>query len=180
MLQAAVAATDTAMKDLAATSIPSFVLEYAPLVWLHSQDPYMPSDIGQQLVHTTPMVDHKPIQGLQSPLTLDNLDGLNSLGNTSVYLTSREGISASPQPAWFKGTAPDQQGKTNGAVSSTIIIRDHNNGTVDAFYFHESKGTTKGTPSWVWNSVTMSGTGKSSQKIISIGAQLSRNIGSTI
>lgn len=136
MLQAAVAATDTAMKDLAATSIPSFVLEYAPLVWLHSQDPYMPSDIGQQLVHTTPMVDHKPIQGLQSPLTLDNLDGLNSLGNTSVYLTSREGISASPQPAWFKGTAPDQQGKTNGAVSSTIIIRDHNNGTVDAFYFY--------------------------------------------
>lgn len=95
----------------------------------------MPSDIGQQLVHTTPMVDHKPIQGLQSPLTLDNLDGLNSLGNTSVYLTSREGISASPQPA-FKGTAPDQQGKTNGAVSSTIIIRDHNNGTVDAFYFY--------------------------------------------
>jgi hypothetical protein len=96
----------------------------------------MPSDIGQQLVHTTPMVDHKPIQGVPLPLTLDNLDSLNSLGNTSVYLTSREGIDASPQPAWFKGTAPDQQGKTNGAVSSTIIVRDHNNGTVDAFYFY--------------------------------------------
>jgi hypothetical protein len=51
-------------------------------------------------------------------------------------LTSLEGINASPQPAWFKGTAPDQEGKTNGAVSSTIIIRDHNNGTVDAFYFY--------------------------------------------
>jgi hypothetical protein len=69
-------------------------------------------------------------------LTLDNLDSLNSLGNTSIYLTSLEGINASPQPAWFKGTTPDQQGKTNSAVSSTIIIRDHNNGTVDAFYFY--------------------------------------------
>jgi hypothetical protein len=96
----------------------------------------MPSDIGQQLVHTTPMIDHKPVQWVQSPLTLDNLDSLNSLGNTSIYLTSLEGINASPQPAWFKGTAPDQQGKTNSAVSSTIIIRDHNNGTVDAFYFY--------------------------------------------
>ncbi|OJJ34138.1 hypothetical protein ASPWEDRAFT_52428 [Aspergillus wentii DTO 134E9] len=122
--------------DLTTTSIPSFVLEYAPLVWLHSEESYQPSDIGQQLVHTTPMVNWTSTKDAPSPMTLDNLDKLNNLGNTSVYLTSKEGIDADPQPAWFHGTTPDEKGQTNNAVSCAIITRDHANGTLDAFYFY--------------------------------------------
>lgn len=108
----------------------------APLVWLHKEDPYMPSDIGQQLGHTTPQVNWKPIHGAPSPLTLNNLDSLNDLGNTSVFLTSIEGIDADPQPAWFRGVTPDENGQTKDAVTSTIIVREHGDNIVDAFYFY--------------------------------------------
>ncbi|KAL2219209.1 hypothetical protein M432DRAFT_338204 [Thermoascus aurantiacus ATCC 26904] len=118
------------------TSIPSYVLEYAPLIWLHSEDPYRPADIGQQLVHTTPMVNWTEVVGVPSPLTLDNLDSLNALGDTSVFLTSKEGINANPQPDWFKGVTPNAAGKTEGAVSCAIVVYDHGDGTVDAFYFY--------------------------------------------
>lgn len=111
-------------------------MSIAPLVWLHSQDPYQPSDIGQQLVHTTPMVDWKPVEEVPSPLTLDNLDELNDHGNTSVFLTSKEGIDADPQPAWLLGVTPDSNGQTRDAVSSVIITRDVGDGTLDAFYFY--------------------------------------------
>jgi hypothetical protein len=59
---------------------------------------------------------------------------LNGLGGADLYLTSKEGIKALPD--WFKGVAPNQTGKTEGAVSSTIVIRDHGDGTVDAFYLY--------------------------------------------
>ncbi|PYI14886.1 hypothetical protein BO99DRAFT_369416 [Aspergillus violaceofuscus CBS 115571] len=121
---------------LTATTIPAYVIEYAPLVWLHSQDVYRPSDIGQQLIHTIPMVNWSSIPESPSPPTLDNLACLNNVGNTSVYLTSKEGIDADPQPSWFYGVDPDIYGVTEGAVSSTIIVHDHGDGTLDAFYFY--------------------------------------------
>lgn len=142
--------------NLSATKIPSYVLEYgkttnlphlinpflpanttpAPLIWLHSQDPYRPSDIAQQLVHTTPLVDWKPVQGAPSPLTLNNLDSLNEHGNTSVFLTSKEGIDANPQPEWVYGVAPDEGERAREVVSSVIITREGVGGVVDAFYFY--------------------------------------------
>lgn len=69
-------------------------------------------------------------------MTLNNLDLLNSLGNTSVYLTSHEGIDASPEPAWFRGITPDQQGRTGNGTGCAIIMVDHGGGLVDAFYFY--------------------------------------------
>ncbi|CEJ57150.1 hypothetical protein PMG11_05855 [Penicillium brasilianum] len=116
--------------------IPSYVYEYAPLVWLHSQDAYRPGDMQAQLDHTTPEVNWTAIQGAPSPLTLNNLDQLNSLGNTSVYLTSHEGITASPEPAWFRGIMPDAEGRISNGTGCAIIVVDHGKGNVDAFYFY--------------------------------------------
>ncbi|KAI9766301.1 MAG: hypothetical protein M1835_007212 [Candelina submexicana] len=118
----------------ASTPIPDYVLTYAPVVWLQSQDPYLPSDIGAQLLHTKPEVNYAPVQGAPSPLTLDNLDSLNALGNTSVYLTSQDDINMNP--SWLNGVAPDASGKTNGAVSCVIVVNDKGGGNVDAFYFY--------------------------------------------
>lgn len=114
----------------------SFLIDLAPLIWLHSQDPYRPSDIAQQLVHTTPMINWTAVQDLPAPVTLSNLDSLNEHGNTSVFLTSKEGIDADPQPAWLYGDTFDQNNNTGDAVSSVVITRDHGNGTLDAFYFY--------------------------------------------
>ncbi|KAJ5233991.1 uncharacterized protein N7469_005757 [Penicillium citrinum] len=119
-----------------AASIPQYVYDYAPLVWLHSQDAYRPSDLQQQLDHTTPKVNWTTITGTPSPLTLNNLDQLNNLGNTSVYLTSKEGIDANPEPAWFRGITPDQQGSLASKTGSVIVLVDHGSGDVDAFYFY--------------------------------------------
>ncbi|KAE8150489.1 hypothetical protein BDV25DRAFT_154325 [Aspergillus avenaceus] len=122
--------------QLSTTAIPSYVLEYAPLVWLHSEETYWPSDIREQLVHTTPKVDWKLIEGAPSPVTLNNLNELNQLGNTSVYLTSQESIDADPQPTWFEGVKPDENGKTGSTVTSCIVTYDHGDGILDAFYFY--------------------------------------------
>ena len=108
----------------------------APLVWLYSSEEYMPYDLGQQLVHTVPEANYEIISGVPNPLTLDNVDQLNALGGTSVYLTSKEGINANPEPAWFAGVKPNAQGKTEGAASCTIIVTDHGDGTVDVFYHY--------------------------------------------
>lgn len=76
------------------------------------------------------------IQGAPSPLTLNNLDRLNSLGNNTVYLTSHEGIAASPEPTWFRGITPDADGRTGEGTGCAIIVVDHGKGNVDAFYFY--------------------------------------------
>ncbi|MCJ1368335.1 hypothetical protein MMC16_007477 [Acarospora aff. strigata] len=106
----------------------------APLIWLQSQDPYFPSDIGAQLSHTKPEINYTPVNGAPDPLTLDNLDSLNSLGGASIYLSSVDDITK--PPAWFKGVAPDASGKTNGAVTSAVVVNDRGAGNVDVFYFY--------------------------------------------
>src|SRR5947199_7963589 len=91
----------------------------APIVWLNSKEKYLPPDIGAQLVHTHPEINHKAVTGHPSPLTLDNLDKLNDGDKQDVYLTSNDDVTK--DPAWLKGVRPDASGKTNGAVSCCII-----------------------------------------------------------
>ncbi|KAL8950399.1 MAG: hypothetical protein Q9222_003566 [Ikaeria aurantiellina] len=114
--------------------VPAYVLDYAPKVWIQSQDPYFPSDVGAQLAHTKPEVNFNVVSGAPSPLTLDNLASLNALGGANVYLTSVDDITKNP--SWLKGVKPDGNGKTNGAKSCTVVVNDKGSGTVDAFYFY--------------------------------------------
>ncbi|TAQ87001.1 hypothetical protein B7494_g4676 [Chlorociboria aeruginascens] len=117
-------------------SIPSFVNKYAPIVYLHSTENYFPSDIGAQVTNTRPENNYEVISGAPNPLTLDNLDSLNAIGGTNVYLTSIDDTTSDPQPAWLKGVIPDSTGKTDGAISCAIIVCDYGNGTVDAYYMY--------------------------------------------
>lgn len=89
-----------------------------------------------QLDNTTPEVNWTAVAGALSPLTLDNLDQLNALGNTSVYLTTSGGIAQTPQPSWWDGITPDNNGRTGNATGSVIVVVDHGAGEVDAFYFY--------------------------------------------
>jgi hypothetical protein len=113
-------------------NVPRFVVEYAPIIYLYSKDPYRPSDLAAQLANTQPEVDFKAVS--DQPFSLDNLSSLNDLGGKDVYLTST--TRPDLHPAYLYGLPPDDNGATNGAVSSTIIINDHGNDTVDAFYFY--------------------------------------------
>jgi hypothetical protein len=105
-------------------------------VYLHSTETYFPSDLSAQLANTQPEINYTVVSGVPSPLTLDNLDSLNALGGKSIYLTSIDDTTSSPQPRWLNGVTPDSSGKTDGAVTCAIIVNDYGNGTVDAFYMY--------------------------------------------
>jgi hypothetical protein len=89
-----------------------------------------------QILNTAPMVNFTAIDVTQSPLTLDNLDSLNSYGNggKNVYLTSLLDVTTGPK--WLNGVVPDSSGKTNDATSCALIVNDHGSGLVDVFYMY--------------------------------------------
>lgn len=93
----------------------------------------MPSDLLPHLRHTTAKLNFNNINGAPS-VNLDNLNALNNMGGTQVYLTSNDDITTNPQ--WLKGVIPDDNGRTNGAITAAIIVNDKGSGVVDAFYMY--------------------------------------------
>ncbi|KAI1759468.1 hypothetical protein GGR53DRAFT_513523 [Hypoxylon sp. FL1150] len=120
-------------------TVPDYVTRYAPLVWLHSEDLFRPSDILQHVRHTTPMVRMESIAIAGLPeLDLDNLALLNTqLDSSAVALTANDDITA--LPAWLFGETPDESGRLHNATSCIVIIVESAEGSsddVDAFYFY--------------------------------------------
>ena len=130
------------------SAAPSYVLDYAPVVWLDTQESFFPGAISSQLEHTSPTVNFTAISGAPSPLTLSNLDSLNSLGGRDVALSSTDDFTK--YPAWLDGTKPDGNGKVAGDPSAAIIVRDDGGGRVLAFYMYfypfDQGSTVFGTP----------------------------------
>jgi hypothetical protein len=100
------------------------------VVYLHSDDEYMPTDLKVFLDNTTPRVNFNEVSGPSKPLTRDNLHEMGP----DVYLTSNDDVTKDPE--WIKGTKPDSNGKTNGATTAAVVVYDKGNGNVDAFYFY--------------------------------------------
>ncbi|KAH6893365.1 vacuolar protein sorting-associated protein 62 [Thelonectria olida] len=113
---------------------PDYVASHAPLVWLHSDDPYMPTDLQTHILHTTAMLDGKPIPNLP-PLNLDNLEILNEYGGR-VALTSNDDPTKPDFPEWLLGEAPDETGKIHNSTPCVVILVDRSPTDVDAFYFY--------------------------------------------
>lgn len=107
----------------------------APLVILDRADRYYPSDLAAHVANTHPTVNFTSVKGMPSPLSLDNLDSLNALGDGSVYLTSTENVIKLPK--FINGRKPDAKTlQTRDAISSVIICVDKGNGMLDAFYMY--------------------------------------------
>jgi hypothetical protein len=134
ILAGATFASASSLLRRAPENVPSFVLDYAPVVYLHSEDPYLPSDIGNQLANTEPKANFTAIKDVPCPLTLDNLAELNNLGGKDVYLTSK--VRPDKNPKYLRGVLPNDKGETEGAVSTAVIVNDHGDDTVDAFYLY--------------------------------------------
>lgn len=107
--------------------------EIAPLVWLHSEDPFRPSDLLEHLRHTTPTVNQEPLDGIPH-LDLDNLAILNNASKETVALTSNDIVTE--LPSWLFGDTPDASGKTANATACVAIIVDRNAKDSDVFYFY--------------------------------------------
>ncbi|RKF60309.1 putative vacuolar protein sorting-associated protein TDA6 [Erysiphe neolycopersici] len=115
--------------------IPQFVKDFAPLVFLDKNEKYYPSDIAKHIENTTPFVNKTAINPSPS-ITVENLDLLNqfNVNETKVYLTLKEPVENNP--TFLLGTQPDENGKTVDATSCVVIVKDHGDGNVDAFYMY--------------------------------------------
>ena len=137
--------------------IPQYVLDYAPMVHLYSEEQFWPCDIKEHLVHVTPELNYTPIQGFPQ-LNLTNLDQLNQFEQGRyVYLTSNDNVE--DRPKWLSGqiNIPDdytddaqsdnseaQPTKRKNSTQShgghsdapaVLLTVDKGNGVVDAFWF---------------------------------------------
>lgn len=111
----------------------------APLVWLHSDDPFRPSDLLEHVQHTTPKLGQRPIQGLPQ-LDLDNLAILNDIEARErwqkVALSSNDELDVTFMPTWLHGTAPDEFGRTNNATACVVVLVEKTPRDLDAFFFY--------------------------------------------
>ncbi|KAB8290422.1 hypothetical protein EYC80_010854 [Monilinia laxa] len=118
------------------TTLPSFVFDYAPLVWLDEAEMYFPSDMYAQILNTKPYVNLSliPDDTLPSPLNLESLDLLNKWG-PDVFLTSTVDVTTSP--AYLTGVVPSSTtGRTQNAISCAVILSDHGDGLMDVYYMY--------------------------------------------
>ncbi|KAK7423560.1 hypothetical protein QQX98_001018 [Neonectria punicea] len=113
-------------------AVPPYVASHAPLVWLHSQDQYRPSDLLAHLRHTTPTLKRKPIGDLPE-LDLDNLGILNKFGLSTALSSNDDPLS---HPEWLRGEAPDAAGKIHNSTPCVVILVERGPVDLDAFYFY--------------------------------------------
>ncbi|KAI6780071.1 uncharacterized protein J7T54_004203 [Emericellopsis cladophorae] len=115
--------------------VPDYVTRNAPLIWLHSEDPFRPSDLLEHIQHTTPRIDRDRIPDLP-PLDLDSLELLNNVSNgtSRVALTSNDDVTT--WPSWILGQTPDPSGRIANATACIVILVEKSARDLDAFYFY--------------------------------------------
>ena len=143
------------------STVPQYVLDYAPFVYLYSQEEYWPCDIAKHLLHTTPYLNYTPAQAESDHAKLRNLDDLNEWGQY-VYLTSNDNVIE--HPIWLQGKSnipsskpqckSDEESKRSDVESddedtetcsrrkaghseapAVLIVVEKEDGVVDAFWF---------------------------------------------
>ena len=93
--------------------IPQYILKHAPLVFLHPDEPYWPSDAGVHLQNVIAMYEDS-VAHSGKHLTLSNISLLNNFsGGHDTFLTSPDDIQN--LPAWI-------QAKDNRPVPSNYTI----------------------------------------------------------
>lgn len=109
----------------AVTDLPSYVLQFAPLSHLYSNETYFPTDVTDHLTHVQPEIN---MSAIASSVTFSTISSLAS----DVYLTSKDDIE--DLPSWLTGVKPDTTGLTS--APATIVAVQKPGGIVDAFYFY--------------------------------------------
>lgn len=107
----------------------------APLVFLDKDDAYFPSDLATHLKNTHPEVKFEKVKDGPDALTLENLDSLNKIGGSDVYLTANEDVTKLPK--FLNANRPDSKTlETTDAKSCVVILVDKGKGIMDAFYMY--------------------------------------------
>ena len=143
--------------------IPQYVLDYAPLVHLYSEEEFWPCDIAEHLLHVSPELDYTPIQARSLIMNLTNLNKLNEYDKARhVYLTSVDNVEERPEwlggqknipdefdeePStdharegsafyrWVRESLRNSQGGRSDAPAVLLTV-NKGDGIVDAFWFY--------------------------------------------
>ncbi|KIW33719.1 uncharacterized protein PV07_00547 [Cladophialophora immunda] len=117
-------------------TVPAFVRQFAPVVFLESTEAFFPSSIAQQVANSHPEDFAGRNLSSRASLTLANLNSLNTFGSngSNVSLTSDQGIRA--LPSWFHGAKPTTNGSLPGNTTATAVVTvSKPNNILDAFFF---------------------------------------------
>lgn len=108
------------------------------MVFLDKKDAFHPSDLAAHIAHTHPEVNFTRVRDVPDPLTLGNLDVLNSVNRSAgedIYLTSTEDVTQLPR--FLRGRKPDAKTlRTEKAFSCAVVVVEKGDGVVDAFYMY--------------------------------------------
>ncbi|KIW87525.1 uncharacterized protein Z519_11848 [Cladophialophora bantiana CBS 173.52] len=116
-------------------TVPAFVRQFAPVVFLDSTEVFFPSSIASQVANTHPEDFAGRNITPHALLTLSNLNSLDSFGGngTNVSLTSNQGIRA--LPLWFNGAKPTNGSLASNTTATAVVTVSKPNNIIDAFFF---------------------------------------------
>ncbi|GME89638.1 unnamed protein product [[Candida] boidinii] len=120
--------------------IPQYVIDYAPLVHLYSEEKYLPYDIKEFVTNLhAEFYNGTRIPGFEDKLKITDLEKLqkyNKAPDKLVYLTSNKDVDKDPEFITGKKNIPRIiDGKIVNAPA-VLIVMDKGNGWVDSYWFY--------------------------------------------
>ncbi|KAG7663669.1 VPS62 [[Candida] subhashii] len=112
--------------------IPQYVLDYCPVVYLYSEERYLPYDIQQYVTNFNATYGNGTI--IADNLTLKKLGKLPK--SQDIYLSSLQDFTKNPE--WITGLK-NKPNLVNGEIKdapATLIVVDKGNGWIDAYWFY--------------------------------------------
>ena len=115
--------------------IPQYVIDYAPLVHLYSEERYLPYDIGEYVTNFHVTFENGSVYpGTEADMNLDKLSKLKH--SCDLFLTSNSDFDKDPD--WITGVK-NKPSLINGEIKNapaTLIVVDKGFGWVDAYWFY--------------------------------------------
>lgn len=113
--------------------VPSYVLEFTPLVHLYTEETYLPYDIAKYVNHFILKDEYN--NTVATNITIDRLATFTKKNSSNLFLTTLEDTN---DPEWLTGKSniPNlSSGKIKDAPA-TLVVVDKGNGWVDAYWFY--------------------------------------------
>ncbi|KAA1068367.1 Vacuolar protein sorting-associated protein 62 [Puccinia graminis f. sp. tritici] len=125
-------------------TLPQYALDFAPLVYLHSQEVFWPSDLNRHLDNVQPQINFTTVesylretQTTQDFLGSSNLQRIPPSQQEITYLSSKNPIFDLDYASWLRGAGPpDKRGRSSACAIIIAVDKTQQVGPgwVDVFY----------------------------------------------
>lgn len=133
-------------RTLSEGEIPKYVLDYSPVVYLYSEERYLPYDVAEFTSHFhAEFANGTKIKvGMDKDGSSHNKLHITDLGDLSKYVTDKEMVYMTSNedfdkdPDWLTGikNIPNYYNGEIQDAPATLIVVDKGNGWVDSFWFY--------------------------------------------